>query len=104
MATDRDVPRRIDEDHPSLPASHQRLEGLRLGGITTKEAMGAKQPEVAGPTDLWRAGICLGHFVGRRIQLGGAVEAFDHEVDLGRLEARNLEIEIEVPYSADRAA
>ena len=94
VAVDGYVVGRVGEDHLGDLAVQQVVIGGRPGRIRTQQPVPAEPPQITGTGDRRRV-------VDRRQPVGlvlvpGAVESGDQRIDLGRLEARDLDVEVEV--------
>lgn len=93
VAPDRDVERRVGEDHPGALVVHQRLVGRCLQGRAAIEAMLAEEPKVACLRNS-RPGLRLRDLV-LVFPIGCGLLVQD-EVDLAGGEAGEREVEVEV--------
>ena len=95
MPVDRNIVRRVREDHPRLGAGHQRGDHLAVERIAADQPVRAELPNVARLTAR-RPSADLGHAVVGRIARLLWCLTLNQAVDLGDREAGDLDVEAEV--------
>ena len=93
---DREIIRRIGKDHLGTAVPHQPGVALLGQGIAANQPMRPKEPNIAAQRYRGLGNIDVGDVVGR-IRL--ATLALDQDIDLTRLEASDLDVEIDVDLS-----
>lgn len=99
MPIDRDVVGRIGEDQVCPFGSHQPFEHVVVSGVAADQTMAIEAPYIAWPGDSasritgtdWD--LVLGFRLGWTVRCALA-RFVDHDVDLGRRETRDLDVEI----------
>jgi hypothetical protein len=96
VTVDRHIVGWVGEDEGRLGVAEQLPIGLGASGIGTQEQMRSEDPEIARATD--RLGVGIGrNDVLRPARLAGRLLSFlETQIDFGRLEADQLDLEVEV--------
>ena len=92
ISVDRDVVRRVGEDHRGSSFSHQLTEGRLVESAAAMQPVRTEQPGITRPGDRWSGGQRHAGIVG--IGLGWDRCSLDQQIDLGHLEAGDLQVEI----------